>query len=99
MKAFMIIALLAAAILLRPQMTSTTDIVAANDGTTLAHAQTRHLTPEEMGSTIGAGIVECGDYYDLDGDYHVTCCVNVWIFKICGDVNFGPAQRFINSIF
>jgi hypothetical protein len=104
MKTFIIATVLSVGILLRPQVAPM-----ENAGQVNLKATSSLITSDQkIGSTIlekgemqslhGAGILECYSWVDLEGDKHGMCCVNFWLFRLCGDVNVSEVQRLISSI-
>jgi hypothetical protein len=104
MKTLIIATILSAGVLLRPPMApmetncqgNQKAIAAKLASTTSGALQT--LSTQEMQSTRGAGILECYNWTDQNKDSHAMCCVNLWLFKICLDVNVSDIERVINSV-
>jgi hypothetical protein len=101
MKTFIIVTILSVGVLLRPEMAPTVN--SDQKSTVVTIVNTNHASPTmlggaEMRAIQGAGFLECAYYYDVDGDAHQMCCINFWLFKLCGDVNVSAAQRLIMSL-
>lgn len=104
MKTLIIATILSAGVFLRPslapvensgqddQKMTTTSVANA----TCATLQT--LSTQEMQSVRGSGILECYNWRDQNNDLHGMCCVNLWLFRICLDVNVSDIERFINNL-
>ena len=59
----------------------------------------QQLSAQETRSAIGGeNLTGCWGYLDLLGDMHEICCLDVWIFKICIDLNVSAAERLIKSL-
>ena len=104
MKTFIIATILSVGVLLRPETATNVNgatIYSKEISTEIVeqfHPNEQPLTTDEMQSLKGAGIIECASYLDVDGDYHEMCCLNLWLFKICGDINLSAAERLIRSL-
>lgn len=95
MKTSIIAAILAVGVLLRPQLTpagnssqpnnKTAEIVAVNQ----EQGGAQPLSSVEM-NTIFGGFATCYGEIDKNGtSVWVTCCLNLWIIKICVSVYLG----------
>jgi hypothetical protein len=104
MKTFIIATMLTAGVLLQPQ-TATVGrcgqidnkaTISANN--TLYNTASTVLEKAEMQSLQGAGILDCYGWVDENGDRHGMCCVNLWLFRLCGDVNVSAVDRLLSSL-
>jgi hypothetical protein len=104
MKTLIIAAILSVGILLRPQVAPMENSGEVNPKATNSVVVSNQkiiasvLEKSEMQSLRGAGILECYSWVDLQGDKHGMCCVNLWLFRLCGDVNVSEVERLISSI-
>lgn len=105
MKTFIIATILSVGVLLRPQMAPTGNNVEISYTTTVTSVASVHgaaprlLERGETASIQGGGVVECYSYYDANYDEHGTCCLNLWFFRLCFDVNVSEVGRLISSLF
>ena len=105
MKTFIIATILSVGVLLRPEMApniNCLDVKYAATTTVSIGVQTvvpRVMERAETMSIHGGGIAECVEYYDGNNDEHQLCCLNLWFFKLCFDVNLSEVKRFISSLF
>lgn len=104
MKTFIIATILSAGVLLRPALAPSGNKVLTDENTTSSflsvtgNANANPLLKTEMETLQGGGIVECAGYIDTDGDRHEMCCLNLWIFRVCGDLNMSACQRLVSSL-
>ena len=105
MKTFIIATILSVGVLLRPQMAPGGNNAEITYATTVTSpsgihgAAPRLLERGEAASIQGGGIAECYSYYDANYDEHGICCLNLWLFRLCVDVNVSDVGRFISSLF
>jgi hypothetical protein len=104
MKTLIIATILSVGVLLRPQ-TAPVEINRDDNQTVtmtgVVHATSatlQTLSTQEMLSARGAGLLECYGWRDQNNDSHAMCCVNLWLFRICFDVNVSDIERAINSL-
>jgi hypothetical protein len=105
MKTFIIATMLTAGVLLQPQAApmehngqpSATTTVATTVGENQTNARTIETT--ELASIRGGEAAACYTWYDENLDKHGMCCLNLWLFKVCLDVNESEIDRFLSSIF
>ena len=102
MKTFIIATILSAGVLLRPEMAPTGNYV--QDQYTIAVAETTHqaqpfakaLTDAQMmGAEGGGALVECHQVKGTNGDTYANCCIDVWFFRLCFEVNLSAIERLI----
>jgi hypothetical protein len=105
MKTFIIATILSVGVLLRPGMvpaahdTRFSDNEATAVGLKEFHTSANILLAGDLEELRGAGIIDCYEYFDGDFDLHQMCCLNLWLFKICGDINISAVQRLVGSLF
>jgi hypothetical protein len=104
MKTLIIATILFVGMLLRPQtvpvgsngedisVVTSSGVVSANNATIEA------LRVDEMESARGAGIFECAGWVDQNGDKHGMCCLNLWLFRLCAEVNISDIERLVSSL-
>jgi hypothetical protein len=94
MKTFIIGAIIAVGISLRPQPLPTVDNLQPTlKSVTSVHATApqqlpRQLADQQMKEVIGSGLVNC-EWLIEDGVVYGRCCVGFWIFRICGYIEVG----------
>lgn len=105
MKTIIITALLSIVVFVRPELAPKGGDAQVDDGTRVAtnavafSTAPRILDEGETASMRGGGIGECYSYYDANYDEHGICCLSLWLFRLCVDVNVSEVERFISSIF
>jgi hypothetical protein len=102
MKTTIITTLLAVGMLLRPQPILTTNNGAIQDNS-MAISVAQQATPQvlktvEMSSAVGGDLSGCFDQKAANGDSYTTCCVDLWLFVICGSVNWSAIERLLASL-
>jgi hypothetical protein len=105
MKTIIITTLLSVGVFLRPELAPKGSDAQVDDGTKVATSAVapstapRILEEGETSSMRGGGIGECYSYYDANFDEHGICCLSLWLFSLCVDVNVSEIGRFISSVF
>jgi hypothetical protein len=99
MKTFIIATILSVGVLLRPQMAPASSDKQIHDqittiGTTnRSQPAERALNDLEMKGAHGAGLAQCSHVLDASGDIYVSCCINLWLFRLCAEVNWSAVER------
>jgi hypothetical protein len=99
MKTFIITTLLVVGVSLRPQMAPTADdmrihIQATSIGASnQLQAAVRVLNNPEMEVARGGSLFDCDQFERSNGDTYISCCVNLWLFRLCVEVNWSELQR------
>lgn len=59
----------------------------------------QQLSGQEMSAAVGGeNLTGCWGYIDALGDKHGICCVDLWLFKICVDVNASELERLLQAL-
>ncbi|MCX6145353.1 MAG: hypothetical protein NTZ35_19275 [Ignavibacteriales bacterium] len=101
MKTFIVATLIVVGISLRPQTLPTlSDKQAHGQITTIGatnqyQAVARVLDDLEMKAAHGSGLFQCTTVLDASGDIYQSCCVNLWLFRLCAEVNWSAIQRLL----
>jgi hypothetical protein len=101
MKTFIIAVILTVGIFVQPQIAPPGD-----RGQVTANAQaaasinvdrvdSRVLASAEMQALQGAGVLECHEELSSSGDWYVSCCADLWLFRLCVEVNWSAIQRVL----
>jgi hypothetical protein len=99
MKTFILAAVLSVGVLLRPEMAPVTSDSQPGNQTppigAISQAQptASSLGAMEMSRLQGGGIVECHQSQDVGGDVYVSCCINLWLVRLCAEVNWSAVER------
>jgi hypothetical protein len=101
MKTFIIATLLVVGVSLRPQMAPTADNMRIHSQATSIgasnqiQAAVRVLNNPEMETARGGSLFECNQIQYANGDIYVSCCVNLWLIRLCVEVNWSEIQRVL----
>ena len=64
-----------------------------------ASPSSEQLSIQEMTSAVGGeNLTGCWQYADLGGDDHAICCLDLWLFSICVDVNLSAVGRAVSDL-
>jgi hypothetical protein len=93
MKTFIIATLLSVGVLLRPGVAPVVHITQTDNATVTVADQSqtapRPLDKTELETAVG-GVLSCFGEIDKNGtSVYYTCCINLWIIKLCGSVYLG----------
>jgi hypothetical protein len=101
MKTFIIATILSVGVLLRPEVAPAIGDMQihnqmASMGAAIQTQPTANVLDEaEMKGAQGGGIFACHQELDASGDIYVSCCVDLWLFRVCFEVNWSAFQRMI----
>jgi len=97
MKSLIIIALLAVGVLLQPPAGQASNTMNVKPATAMVQEQAagKILSTSQMIQAQGAGVLECHEEVSADGDTYFSCCVNLWLFRLCFEVNWSAIERML----
>jgi hypothetical protein len=101
MKTFMIATILSVGVLLRPDVAPPSgkmqdhNQIAAIGTTTQTQQTGNSLSVVEMRGAQGSGLFQCTTVLDASGDVYQSCCLNLWLFRICAEVNWSAITRLL----
>jgi hypothetical protein len=89
MKTLIIATIITVGVFLRPQMAPVGTGEQQSGVAMVVSSENRSLNETEMKNTVGGGI-SCSGEIDKNGtSVYYTCCIGVWIFRVCASVYLG----------
>jgi len=101
MKTFIIATILSVGVLLRPEMAPTVNDMQCHKEITavgaeyLAQPTATTLSHMDMERAQGSGVFECHQELSASGYIYVSCCLDLWFFRLCFEVNWSAVAALL----